>query len=512
MRLRLVTSLLLLGLSCLNMAYAAVVENVRTYRSPEYTRLVFDLNEGIDHRVFTLDDPNRVVVDLIDSEMKENFDNLDLSDTPIASLHSSSRNEHDVRVVLEMRGKVQPRSFVLGKNEQYGDRLVIDLYDNNDADDAPHPVASASVSDLVSNKRDIVVAISAGHGGEDPGAIGIKRLQEKKVTLAIAREVEKRINDTPGYRAVMIRDGDYFVGLRNRIETAHESNADLYIAIHADAADHSSATGSTIYALSQRGATSEQARRLAEKENSTDLIGGVGSISLTDKDEILASVLLDLSMTASVASSLEIGDSLIASIGRVTKMRRTNVEQAAFVELKSADIPSLLIESGYITNPSDAKNLDSPEWRERFAGSVVNGITSWFYERPPRGTLVAWQKDNGSEVQLAPSTYVVKRGDTLSELANRFGVSMADIKQANKMKSSTVQLGQTLKIPGGDVAVTAQAEQEAEIVFIEHTIARGETLSGIATNYAVSMDRIRASNQLKSDSIQVGQVLKIPTT
>ena len=509
MLLRFVSSLLLLGFAGLNLAHAAVVENVRSFRSPEYTRLVFDLDESIDHRVFTLEDPDRVVVDLIDTEFKENFDNLDLSDTPIISMRSSPREGHDVRVVLDMRGKVEPRSFVLGKNEQYGDRLVIDLYDNNAASDAPHPVVSASASDLISNKRDIVIAVSAGHGGNDPGAIGIKRLQEKKVTLAIAKEIEQRINATPGYRAVMIRDGDYYVGLRRQIEIAHEHNADLFIAVHADAADHPSATGSTIYALSRVGATSEQARRLAEKENSADLIGGVGSISLTDKDEVLASVLLDLSMTASVASSLEIGDSLIASMGRITNMRRTNVEQAAFAVLKSADIPSLLIESGYITNPADAKNLDSPAWRERFASAVVAGITSWFFERPPRGTLVAWQKENGDRPQLAPTTYIVKRGDTLSELAARFEVSIDALKHANNMKSSTVQLGQTLKIPGAKAEAPAEP---AKVVYIEHKITRGETLSEIATSYSVSMARIRESNALKSDNIQVGQVLKIPAS
>ena len=292
--------------------------------------------------------------------------------------------------------------------------------------------------------------------------------------------------------------------MRNRIEVAHKNNADLYLAIHADAADHSSATGSTIYALSQRGATSVQAQRLADKENSTDLIGGIGSISLTDKDEVLASVLLDLSITATVASSLEVGDSLIASLGRVTNMRRTNVEQAAFVELKSADIPSLLIESGYITNPRDAKNLDSPAWRKQFAGAIVDGVTSWFYERPPRGTLVAWQKQHGVEPQTAAGTYVVRRGDTLSELAEQFGVSMAEIKKANHMKSATVQLGQTLKIPG--------SAADAAMVYIERTIERGETLSGIADNYSVPMTLIRESNELESDTIRIGQVLKIPAS
>ncbi len=260
MLVRLASTLLLLALSCPYLAHAAVVQNVRTYRSPEYTRLVFDLDESIDHRIFTLEDPNRVVVDLIDSEMKESFDNLDLSDTPIISMRTSTRNDHDIRVVLDLRGNVAPRSFVLGKNEQYGDRLVIDLYDNNGASETRQPVASASASDLVSNKRNIVIAVSAGHGGNDPGAIGIKRLQEKEVTLSIAQEVEELINSTPGYEAVMIRDGDYYVDLRSRIGVAHEHNADLYIAIHADAAEHSSATGSTIYALSQRGATSASLR------------------------------------------------------------------------------------------------------------------------------------------------------------------------------------------------------------------------------------------------------------
>src|SRR5690606_20156560 len=243
---------------------------------------------------------------------------------------------------------------------------------------------------LSDSKRDIRVAISAGHGGEDPGAIGVDRLREKNVVMAISREVERILRQTPGYEPVMIRDGDYYVDLRRRTELAHEHGADFYIAIHADAFSSSSAQGATVYALSERGATSEQARRLAEKENAADLIGGVGSVSLNDKDEVLASVLLDLSMTASIASSLEAGDRIIQSLARVTRMRRTKVEQAAFVELKSADIPSLLVETGYITNPSDARNLNSPDWQRKFAEALVAGITSYFYDVPPRGTLIAW--------------------------------------------------------------------------------------------------------------------------
>ena len=376
------------------LAQAAIVENVRTYRAPDHTRLVFDLSEPVRHQVFSLENPDRIVIDLSDSELRGDLESLDLSDTPVISIRSARRNNTDVRVVLDLRARVQPRSFVLSDNQQYGDRLVVDLYD-------PKPKVSASDSSLVNGKRDIVVAISAGHGGEDPGAIGVNHLQEQKVVLAIAREIQSVLEQTPGYRPVMIRDGDYYVNLRKRTSIAHDNSADLFIAIHADAFSSSRAEGATVYALSQRGATSEQARRLAEKENGADLIGGVGSVSLNDKDEVLASVLLDLSMTASIASSLEVGDRIISSLDNVTNMRRSNVEQAAFVVLKSADIPSLLIEAGYVTNPSDARNLNSPAHQKKFAQAVVNGITTYFYDTPPRGTWVSWYKENGG----APSHY-----------------------------------------------------------------------------------------------------------
>jgi len=491
-------STLILCLVCFG-SHAAVVEDVRTYRSPEYTRLVFDLSSVIDHRIFTLEDPHRVVIDLVSSELLGSLNDMDLDGTPIKQIRSAVRNDHDVRVVLDLDHRVQPRSFILARNEQYGDRLVVDLYDP----DAPTASIPLYVEALDESKRDIVVAISAGHGGDDPGAIGVNRLQEKKVVLEIAREVEAMINSTPGFRAVMIRDGDYYVGLRQRVEIGHKNSADLYIAIHADAHTNDSAQGATVYALSQRGATSEQARVLAEKENASDLIGGVGSISLNDKDEVLASVLLDLSMTGSIATSLEIGEQLISRMDDVIRMRRVKVEQAAFVELKSADIPSLLIESGYITNKNDAKNLASEVWRRRFAGAVVEGITSWFYDRPPRGTWVSWQKENGELPNLA-STYTVKRGDTLSEIADRHRVSLADLKAANGISSNTIRVGQQLQIPG--------AASTRALVIREHKISRGETLSGIAANYSVPVSLIRETNNLKSDNIRIGQILKIPTS
>lgn len=487
---------LLLGICLAGSAHAAVVENLRSYRSPDYTRLVFDLDASLEHRVFTLENPDRVVVDLLDSELRGEINSTDVAGTPVASIRSAPRNDSDIRVVFDLHHKVQPRSFVLARNEQYGDRLVIDLYDAD-----AKPMENVVELPSADGKRDIVIAVSAGHGGEDPGAIGVNRLMEKDVVLAISRDVAERINATPGFKAVLIRDGDYYVGLREQIEMAHQYNADLFVAIHADAHSNSQAKGSTIYALSRNGATSEQARRLAEKENGADLIGGVGSVSLGDKDAVLASVLIDLSMTATVATSLDIGERIIGSLGNVTHMRRTNVEQAAFVVLKSADIPSLLIESGYVTNARDASNLDSPAWRRNFASALVNGITGWFHERPPRDTWVAWQKANGG---LTPATYVVSRGDTLSEIAERFGTSMAALKLANNLASDTIRVGQTLTLSTGAAAPLP--------VVVEHTIVRGETLSQIAVSYSVPLDELRRANQLKSDKIRVGQIIKIPTT
>ncbi len=420
-------------------AAATQVEGVRLWRAPDHTRLVLDLSSAVDHQLFTLEDPHRIVVDLSDARLDSSFDGLKLDDTPIASIRSAPRNGTDLRVVLDLERSVKPRSFPLGGNEQYGDRLVVDLYDR--AGDRQRRLDD--VIDPDKEQRDILVAIDAGHGGEDPGALGPGRIQEKDVVLAISRRLKEVINREPGFKAILVRNGDYYIPLRRRSALAREQRADLFISIHADAFKNPSARGASVFALSSHGATSETARYLAQRENQADLIGGVGgSVRLSDKDQMLASVLLDLSMTASLKSSLEVGDEVLKRIGGITRLHKKNVEQAGFVVLKSPDIPSILVETGFISNPSEARRLADSAYQRKIAGEIFDGVRAYFYSKPPPGTWVAANPDAGKG-----EVYVIGRGDTLSEIAARHGVSVEAIKRHNEMTSSVVRVGQRIKIP-----------------------------------------------------------------
>lgn len=420
-------------------AAATAVEGVRLWRAPDHTRLVLDLSSAVDHQLFTLENPHRIVVDLSDARLDSSFDGLELEDTPIEGIRSAPRNGTDLRVVLDLERAVKPRSFPLGGNEQYGNRLVVDLYDR--AGDRQRRLDD--VIDPDKARRDILVAIDAGHGGEDPGALGPGRIQEKQVVLAISRRLKEAIDQEPGFKAMLVRNGDYYIPLRRRSALAREQRADLFVSIHADAFKNPSARGASVFALSSHGATSETARYLAQRENQADLIGGVGgSVRLSDKDQMLASVLLDLSMTASLKSSLEVGEQVLKRIGGMTRLHKKSVEQAGFVVLKSPDIPSILVETGFISNPSEARRLADSAYQRKIAGEIFAGIRSYFYRKPPPGTWVAANRDAGEG-----EVYVIGRGDTLSDIAARHGVSVEAIKRHNEMTSSVIRVGQRIKIP-----------------------------------------------------------------
>ncbi|MBQ0718778.1 MAG: N-acetylmuramoyl-L-alanine amidase [Gammaproteobacteria bacterium] len=412
------------------------VEGIRLWRAPDHTRLVLDLSAMVEHKVFPLENPERLVIDLKHAALATSSSGLKLANTPIAELRSAKFDQDSLRIVLELKKKINPRSFILARNEQYGDRLVIDLYDRDKQ-------TAKTVSDVLAGQkmRDIVIAIDAGHGGEDPGALGPKRLREKNVVLAISRAMQGMIDREVGFRAVMVRDGDYYIPLRKRTDIARKHRADLMISIHADAFNQASANGASVYALSTRSATSETASYLAKRENRADLIGGVGGVSLVDKDKVLAGVLLDLSMTATLESSLDVGSQVLKSVGGVARLHKKRVEQAGFVVLKSPDIPSILIETGFISNPKEARRLSQPAYQQKMAKAIFSGVKRHFQQRPPVGTLLAANKRKSGVV------HVIARGDTLSDIAHRYRVSISDLRRHNRLKSTRIKIGQRIKIP-----------------------------------------------------------------
>ena len=426
-RLGLVVLCLLLSESAL----AAKIEELRLWRAPDHTRLVFDLSEPADHTLLELKNPDRLVIDIKKAEWGSTPD-LELDGTPIKGVRTAVRNDRDIRVVLDLKSQVKPRSFALKATDTKKDRLVIDLVDPA----APPKVVARKVDN--SEKRDIIVAIDAGHGGEDPGAIGPGKIQEKKVVLAIAAELRQLFEDAKGYQPVMIRTGDYYVSLSGRRKLAREAQADVFISIHADAFTNPQANGASVYALSLRGASSTAARYLAQRENAADLVGGV---TLSDKDDVLASVLTDLSMTSTLDRSLQMGSSVLAEMGNVARLHKDHVEQAAFAVLKSPDIPSILVETGFISNPTEARRLNNSAYRRKMANAIFAGVSDHFYAQPPPGTYVAWSKEQGQQ------TYTIARGDTLSGIAQKFKVSVESLRSHNNINGSRILVGQTLVIP-----------------------------------------------------------------
>ncbi|WP_163372808.1 N-acetylmuramoyl-L-alanine amidase [Endozoicomonas acroporae] len=437
--------ILAVGLAALKVQVAEAVykliKNVRLWRSPDKTRLVFDVSDAVEHHKFHLSNPSRLVIDVDGARLSGSFSGLQLKDTPIQKIRHGARNKNDLRIVLDLSAKVSSESFLLKPNATYGHRLVVDLFD--DKRRKPQPV----VRQKPAGYRDIIVAIDAGHGGEDPGAIAYGGGYEKQVTLAIAKELATLLSKEKGFRPVLVRTGDYYIDLRRRTQIARDNKADLFISIHADGFKDRRANGASVYALSRRGATSETARWLAQKENASDQIGGEGGISLGDKDDVLAGVLLDLSMTSTLSSSLEVGNKVLANMGGINRLHKKQVEQAGFVVLKSPDIPSILIETGFITNPGEARKLKSSSHQKAMAKAIFNGAKSWFYKKPPPDTLVAKWKQEGT-LNTRPSRYVIKPGDTLSEIADQFDISMNDLKRANRLSSAnTIRVGQVLQIP-----------------------------------------------------------------
>lgn len=427
--------LALSGLASLS-AGAAELRGVQLVSGDGGTRAVIELDRPADYKVFTLANPERLVLDLSGSALARGF-RAPAPNGVVTGVRTGKPAEGDLRVVLDLSQGVKPRSRV--EREGARARLIIELMDGGG--DVARAAPARTLEDVIgSGERKLVIAIDAGHGGKDPGAIGPSGTYEKNITLAMARELARQIDADPGMSAFLVRDSDVFLPLEQRYRKAREAQADLFISLHADAAHNRAAAGASVYVLSLRGASSEAARWLADQENASDLVGGV---ELDARDKNLAAVLLDLSQNATMRVSDDVASQVLAALKGVGKAHKPNVERANFVVLRSPDVPSMLVETGFISNPGEETKLKDPKYRERMATAITDGVRGYFSLQAPPGTwYAARQGQFGGSRQ-----HVVGRGETLSLIAARHGVPMASIRAANRMKSDTVRLGERLTIP-----------------------------------------------------------------
>ena len=417
--------------------FANVLDGIRVHEAPDSIRVVLDARQETQYTYFALDNPHRIVIDLKNTRpgRKLNFSKVGSGLKRIKGIRGAERGKN-YRIVIDAKGPLKAKPFKLRPINPYGHRLVVDLF---------YPAQKKSVAvkkpQPKAKNRDVVIAIDAGHGGEDPGALGPRKAQEKKVVLSIARRTADQINRMKGFKAVLIRKGDYYIGHRKRTALARESRADLFVSIHADAFKESSVSGASVYTLSDRGATSETAKWLAERANQSDMLGGVGNVNLSDKDDVLAHVLLDMSMDGYRVHSIGVGEAVLRNMSKVTKLHKKKVEQAGFLVLKSPDMSSILVETGFISNPSEAKKLAQTQHQIKLAKAIADGIGEYMRANPPPSTFLAARR---TELR-----YTISPGDTLSEIADRYGVSAAALKRRNKLSSDRIRVGQTIFIPRG---------------------------------------------------------------
>ncbi|MSU95044.1 N-acetylmuramoyl-L-alanine amidase [Pseudomonas mandelii] len=368
---------------------ATQIRNARLWRSDDKLRLVFDLSGPVQYKTFSLSTPERLIVDLRGASLSGDFSQLALGNTVIRSIRSGRFGQGDTRIVLDLSGPVQLNSFLLPPQDGQGDRLVLDLKPS-----APLNIAEATLArvDKAHPRRDVIVVVDPGHGGKDPGAVGAKGEREKDVVLSIAQLLAKRLKREKGFDVKLVRNDDFFVPLRKRVEIARKHNADIFISVHADAAPRLTASGASVYCLSEGGATSATARFMAQRENGADLLGATSLLNLKDKDPMLAGVILDMSMNATIAASLQLGSTVLGSLAAITSLHQKRVEQAGFAVLKSPDVPSILVETGFISNARDSQRLVTARHQQAVADGLFEGLQRYFQKNPPLNSYIAWQQ------------------------------------------------------------------------------------------------------------------------
>ncbi|BEI21907.1 N-acetylmuramoyl-L-alanine amidase [Vibrio fluvialis] len=492
-------------------AQANVLEGVRVWPSPDETRVVIDVKSEVDFSYFTLSGPDRLVVDLKQTSLGTKLP-VNVSDSAILTkIRASSPPEKSTyRLVLELKKKSAPQLFKLAPTPggQYGHRLVIDLpHGENSSQPAAKPSSETKVSRDASQlygTADIVVAIDAGHGGEDPGSIGPTRKYEKDVTLSVAKKLADQIDAVPGMKAVLTRRGDYFVNLNKRSEIARKNKAHLLVSIHADAFHTPQPRGGSVFVLNTRRANTEIARWVENHEQQSELLGGAGEVlAKNNADRNVSQTLLDLQFSHSQKEGYKVATNILREMGKVAYLHKREPVNASLAVLKSPDIPSVLVETGFISNPSEEKLLFQRSHQDKLAHALTKALVQYFEDNPPEGTLFA----NRGKTQK----HKVQRGESLSVIASKYGTSVDEIVQTNKLKSNSLAVGQVLTIPGGSrgpVPVPV-VSNPVETETVTHVVKSGDYLGKIASTYKVSVETIKRENNLKSDTLKLGQKLKI---
>ncbi len=370
---------------------ATQIRNARLWRSDDKLRLVFDLSGPVSYKTFTLSAPDRLIIDLSGASLSGDFSQLALSETVIRSIRSGHFGKGDTRIVLDLSRPVQINTFLLAPQDGQGHRLVLDLL--SDSKVAAPSVPRETPGKTNHPKRDIIVVVDPGHGGKDPGAVGAKGEREKDVVLSISQMLARRLKREKGFDVKLVRNDDFFVPLRKRVDIARQHKADMFISVHADAAPRLTASGASVYCLSEGGATSATARFMAQRENGADLLGATSLLNLKDKDPMLAGVILDMSMNATIAASLQLGSTVLGSLAGITTLHQKRVEQAGFAVLKSPDVPSILVETGFISNARDSQRLVTARHQQAVADGLFEGLQRYFQKNPPADSYIAWQQE-----------------------------------------------------------------------------------------------------------------------
>ncbi|MCC4790436.1 N-acetylmuramoyl-L-alanine amidase [Vibrio splendidus] len=487
------------------------LKSLRVWPSPEETRVVIDLKSEADFSYFTLSSPSRLVVDLKHTNLATKLPVV-VKDSPVLSKirKSSPPDKNTYRLVFELKKSSTAELFKLSPTPggQYGHRLVIDL---------PHGAASKGATtskpskptvskniNQVKRQKDILIVIDPGHGGEDPGSIGPSRKYEKNATLSISRKLAAQLNAVPGIKTRMTRNADYFVNLNRRVAIARENEAHLFISIHADAFTTPQPRGGSVFVLNTRRANTEISRWIENKEKQSELLGGSGAAftgNIDDKN--VNQTLLDLQFSHSQKEGYKLATTILSEMGKVAKLHNSKPINTSLAVLRSPQIPSVLVETGFISNPTEEKLLFQRSHQDKLARAVTKAVVKYLKANPPEGIILSNATSSAGNV----SQHKVSRGESLSVIASKYGTSTQTLMKFNNLKSSSLAIGQVLKIPSS--ASGSSSSSAVKTKTITHTVKSGEYLGKIASRYKVRVADIKRENRLKSETVRVGQKLRI---